>query len=292
MIKKKIKIAYYSGTGGTSRAAKYFAIAFNDDRHKIEIQQINSSTFDINNKYDLLILLYPVHAFNAPRAVYNWISHLEKVNNTPAVVISVSGGGEIIPNTACRRSPIKRLEKKGYTIIYEKMLVMPSNVMIETNETLARKLLEILPKKVFAIVEDIKKGVIRRTKPFFIDKIFSHIGEMEKFGTKYFGKKIKYTDACNGCGWCVENCPAGNITMEEKRPVFSNKCHMCLNCIYGCPNKALVSNIGKFLILKNGYNLKILENMGTLRETVEIEKLAKGYIWSGVKKYLLEDRDK
>lgn len=291
MIKKKVKIVYYSGTGGTAKAANYFQTVFKIKGFKVVCQQIKPSWQDKDHDYDMLVLLFAVHAFNAPKAVYTWISQLTKVNNLPAVIISVSGGGEIMPNTACRRSSIKRLEKKGYKVIYEKMLVMPSNILIATNEILSRMLLEILPNKIDAIVDDLEKGVIHRTKPYLIDKIISYLGEMEKPVTKYFGKKITSTNLCNGCGWCVKNCPANNINLVENRPIFNSKCHMCLNCIYGCPNKALVPNSGKFLILKNGYNLKSLENMGPIKENVDINKLAKGYAWSGVKKYLLEDEN-
>lgn len=40
-----------------------------------------------------------------------------------------------------------------------------------------------------------------------------------------------------------------------------------------------------------GYDLKTIENMGEIKEKVDVETLAKGYLWSGVKKYLLEGKD-
>ena len=44
---------------------------------------------------------------------------------------------------------------------------------------------------------------------------------MEKYGAGFFGKHIKVSDACNGCGWCVNNCPAGNILLNSGRPEFA-----------------------------------------------------------------------
>ncbi len=75
----------------------------------------------------MLLLLFSVHAFNAPDAVYKWIDGLDTVKHISAAVISVSGAGDVCPNTACRVSSIKRLTKKGYHVLYERMIVMPSN---------------------------------------------------------------------------------------------------------------------------------------------------------------------
>jgi hypothetical protein len=49
------------------------------------------------NSEHLLIILYPVYAFNAPRPVYDFISSLPMSNKAQAAVISVSGGGEVSP---------------------------------------------------------------------------------------------------------------------------------------------------------------------------------------------------
>jgi hypothetical protein len=105
--------------------------------------------------------------------VYEWIDSLPENKNSPvpAAVISVSGGGEITPNTACRVSSIRKLEKKNCTVVYEKMVVMPSNWVIKTNDELAFRLLEILPSKVEHIADDLLAGMVRRTRPKFIDLI-------------------------------------------------------------------------------------------------------------------------
>ena len=110
------------------------------------------------------------------------------------------------------------------------MFVMPSNWIIPTKHPLALKLLEILPEKVEKTVENILSGTQSRTSPLFIDRLFSRIGELEKVGAKLFGKLIKVTDDCNSCGWCARNCPAGNIDMNIEKPIFRNKCHLCLDC--------------------------------------------------------------
>jgi len=284
----KVKIAYFSGTGSTARVADTLESELLGRGVSVIRSEIRAGVLPSYDEEDFLILLFAVHAFNAPGIVYQWIDSISNDKPVPAAVISVSGGGEMTPNTACRVSSILKLEKKNYKVVYEKMIVMPSNWVVKTDDGLAIRLLKILPSKVERIVDDLLVGVVHRTEPKFIDRIFSKVGEMEKTGTKFFGKKIRVNENCNGCGWCEKKCPANNISMLNNRPVFGRECFLCLKCIYGCPNKALKARAFKFIILKEGYDLKAIEKRMEGIEPVPVEDLAKGYLWKGVKQYLLE----
>lgn len=77
--------------------------------------------------------------------------------------------------------------------------------------------------------------------------------------------------------------------MTESLPVFSGSCVLCLRCIYGCPNKALKVGAYKFLVIPEGFSLTELEMRMKDVTPAPVEELAKGYLWSGVRKYLLED---
>ncbi len=158
----KYKIAYYTGTGSTARVADCFNDILKKNDCTGNTERITSGEVSDNTPHDLLILIFPVHAFNAPEAVYKWIASVPRANGIPAAVISVSGGGEVIPNTACRQSSIRRLEKKGYQVIYERMLVMPSNWVSATKEPLAVMLLEKkVPLTEPVNIEKTAKGYLR-----------------------------------------------------------------------------------------------------------------------------------
>ncbi|MGD9778420.1 EFR1 family ferrodoxin [Methanomethylovorans sp.] len=286
---KTIKIAYFSGTGSTARVAGAFENELNRRGLSVIRSEIRGGNLRSDEKEDLLILLFAVHAFNAPRIVYQWIDSLPGARQIPVAVISVSGGGEISPNTACRLSSIRRLEMKNYRVVYEKMMVMPSNWVMRTDDGLAIRLLWILPSKVERIVDELLQGVIRRIRPKLIDCVFSRIGEMEKTGARFFGRNLRVNDTCNGCGWCAKNCPSNNITMLNNKPVFEEDCILCLKCIYGCPKQAIGAGALKFIVLKEGYDLQALEKRMQGAQLAPVEDLAKGYIWKGVKEYLLED---
>lgn len=286
---KTVKIAYFSGTGSTARVADTFENELNRRGLPVTKSQIRGGNLHSDEKEDLLILLFAVHAFNAPRIVYQWIDSLSGAKKIPVVVISVSGGGEISPNTACRLSSIRKLEKKNYRVVYEKMIVMPSNWVMKTDDGLAIRLLDVLPSKVEHIVDDLLQGLVCRTRPKPIDRVFSMIGEMEKTASRFFGRNLRVNAKCNSCGCCAKNCSANNITMLDNKPAFGEKCILCLKCIYGCPKQAIETGTLKFIVLKDGYDLKTLEKRMQGVHLAPVEDLAKGYIWKGVKEYLLED---
>ena len=172
------------------------------------------------------------------------------------------------------------------------MFVMPSNIIISYTDTLSAMLLRATPQKSERVVSDILSGKRNRTKPHLIDRFISKLGILEKNYGKSFGKKLKVNDRCIGCSWCADNCPRGNITMQDKKPVFGSKCVICLRCVYGCPKKAIVPGMGKFIVIKEGYNLKAVESRtNQMTEFPPISQIAKGFIFKGVRKYLKDNKN-
>jgi len=287
----KIRLVYYSGTGGTRIVAESFATQLREKGADVTIQRLKAGEPEASGEYDLLILLYAVYAFNAPEPVYSWIKALPQQQGKRAVVISVSGGGEISPNTACRRKAIRLLEKKGFSVEYENMLVMPSNIVIATKAPVDKMLLDILPQKVGSIIDDLSRGVVRRKPPRLIDRALASMGGLERFGGHVFGKHILVSEECNGCGYCAANCPSGNISISEGRPVFASKCYFCMNCLYSCPQQALKPGIGKMAVIKTGLDLRKLEAAPATEKVSaeQLKKMAPGIAWSAVRKYITED---
>lgn len=153
-----IQIFYFSGTQGTALVAQNISDCFN--AHGVETLVSELKDTKPVQPLTFLMVLYPVYDFGAPKPVEEWIKQLQAVPQTPAAVISVSGGGEISPNTACRVSTIKGLEQKGYDVRYESMLVMPSNVFIHYDDIVSALLIKKMPIKAEEIVADIASWAV------------------------------------------------------------------------------------------------------------------------------------
>lgn len=174
-------------------------------------------------------------------------------------------------------------------MIYEKMLVMPSNFMIGFDESLCAMVLHATPVVVDKVVLNIMAGAQHRTTPYGIDRIASKLGSFQKLGGKYFGRHLKVSDSCIDCGWCVKCCPRNNIKMNNGKHSFGEDCVICMRCIYGCPQKAIEPGFGKFMVLPDGFNLAKVENrMDHLTVYPRISQATNHASLRGVREYLRE----
>lgn len=295
---EKVLIVYYTGTGSTKLVAEAVYSKLSMKNVTAEMHRLTTaSKDDLVQKAaacQSLILIYAVHAFNAPDLVYTWLNDLDEHGQSfdgmqkRAMVVSVSGGGDMLSNTACRVKAKRYLEKKRFKVVTEAMVVMPNNWMSATPDDISKALIGVMPKKVDLWVDAFlqnKAMPVLSTKP--IDRVITSLGRLEVKGAVQFGKNIKVSEACNGCGWCEGNCPASNITMIEKIPTFGQVCHFCLGCIYGCPQKALTPGKMKFAVIPTGYPLKkYMQQPDVPLTEAEIMAQLKGVSWNGVRRYL------
>ncbi|MDD3168453.1 MAG: EFR1 family ferrodoxin [Eubacteriales bacterium] len=291
-----VRILYFSGTGGTKRFAEAFEKELKSRGITVFVKNLGESLQEKKNApaeqeigaADLNILLYSVYAMDAPRPVYDWIGSVTGQEAGKRIaVLSVSGGGEMWPNTGSRSDCCKALEDRGFRIVYDRMLCMPANVMVNYSDHLVMHLLNVIPRKVTQIVEELLAGRVRRTeskKGFFCKKL----SRVERKNSYQFAQKFQIADQCTGCGWCEQNCPTRNIEIPESasKPRFKDQCVICMRCVYGCPTNAIKVK-GNF-VLKNGFDLSAVERRMKDVELAPVEKCCKGLLYKGVKEYLLD----
>ena len=263
---KNISIDYYTGTGGCELVAKLLADKLKNSNTNIEIKRIYRNNIDdiVNIETDYYILIFPVHSFNAPKPIYEWVGHL-RGNHCKTAVISVSGGGNVITNSACRYKTAKLLKRSNFNVVFEEMIRMPNNWMKAPDKKKYTHILSKLPDMIDMISQTVLSEKRQRKIIYWIDYLISALGEAEKKGTCKFGNGIKVLDTCTCCGLCVKNCCSSNIQIKKQassdlhaKPKFGNRCDMCLGCVYNCPQKALQPTWGAFQIDKNGYDLQLM----------------------------------
>lgn len=286
---KSATIAYFSGTGGTKMAAECFESQLTGCGITVNKIKISGKTPGLAVETDLLLLLSPVYAFRLADTAERWVERLPQSVTSPiTAVISVSAGGEDSPNSACRIPCKHILEKKGYAVLYEKMLIMPSNFAEATPSELAAELIRILPKKVEGIIHDILSGGKHLTHPGVKDRIITFLGKTEHLGASLFGSSIGVSAACNQCGLCIRSCPTGNIRMTNEKPKFGHQCVWCMRCLYDCPQKALSPKLLKSTVIKEGFDIlatakEALAGAAGMGARTENDKS-----WKGVRDYLNE----
>ena len=207
----------------------------------------------INNTH--LVLLYPIHGFNAPRNVKHFVKSLPPGLYNAVSLIGV-GCSTTWVNKAVSSDLRKLFNKKGYTIFLDEILAMPLTFIMAFSDALAYKLIAESEKK----IEDISVSLVEEEQTIFrvkaTSRLLSFFGKVEALVSRIFGLELHAGNSCNSCGICWKNCPVKNIKRNNKgKPRFGFKCLMCMRCIYSCPQKAISPLFSKFVPIKKGYTL-------------------------------------
>jgi len=283
--KSNVLIVYFSGTGCTELVAKSLHEQLSTVALSVELKRIQD--YESPARSDFLVICFPVHAFNPPKPVLDWVRDLKQEFSTSTILISVSGGGSVTPNLACRLPLVRSLKRLGYNVVYEEMIVMPSNWITSTDVNVGATLLEVLPSKLSKIVHNLKEAKSKRVNPGLLNRLITFLGRSESIGAKRFGENIYVKSSCISCGLCVNTCPVMNISFKSKKPVFGLKCIMCLGCIYTCPTQALQPKVFNSVALNEGFSLKTFKASKPISDIEEIKNKTRGFLWLGVRRYLI-----
>ncbi|MCP4543001.1 MAG: hypothetical protein GY832_38280 [Chloroflexi bacterium] len=202
-----------------------------------------------------LVLLYPIHGFNAPRNVKRFVKRLPPGLYDTASMIGVGCTTHWV-NQAVSSDLRKLFTKKDYPIILDEILAMPLTFIMAFPDELACKLIAESEKK----MQDISISLIAGKKTAYRvtgkSRLLNLFGKAESFASRLFGLELYAGKNCNACGTCWNHCPEKNIERGSNgKPRFGFSCLMCMRCIYNCPQRALGPRFSKFIPIKKGYSI-------------------------------------
>lgn len=247
-------IIYFSPTGNALHLARKLAGFLDYDPAKLLPLEFIDLKLLKPEKH--LVLIYPVHGFNAPRTVKRFVKEL------PAGLydfISLIGVGSMTAwlNGAVSLELRKKLSGKSYSIVVDEILAMPLTFIMPFPDKLACKLIDESEKKIKELGQGIVEGRASLSKVAGKSKLMNFLGKVEKPAARLFGLELHANKACTSCGTCWNNCPEKNISKKSSgNPKFGFDCIMCMRCIYNCPEKAISPRFSKFIPIKQGYDLK------------------------------------
>jgi len=246
-------LIYFSPTGNVSHLAKMLANRLNS--HNAKILPLESIKVDqlTNNKH--LVLLYPIHGFNAPRNVKHFVKCLPSGLYTAVSLVGVGCTTNWV-NGAVSSDLRKLFNKKGYPIILDEILAMPLTLVMSFPDELAYQLIAESERRIEDIGMSLVEGKETKFQVKGKSRLLHFFGKAEQFASRLFGLELRAGENCTSCGACWENCPVKNIKRATSgRPRFGFNCLMCMRCIYNCPEKAIAPRFSKFLPIKQGYSL-------------------------------------
>jgi len=246
-----ITIVQFSPTGNTAYLARRLGQLL-QTTHIYALEHTDPTTMHNAEK---LVILFPIHAFNAPTTVLRFVRALPQGRFNSISLISV-GCNDSWANMAASLEVKKILTDKLYPIVVDETIAMPLTFIMGFPLDVVKSQLVTAHKTIELLASHITKGVVSQKHVPLKARVLSKIGKMEPWAARLFGLELHANKSCTRCGLCVKECPEGNIRLTERGALkFSLKCIMCLRCIYSCPVKAIAPRISKFIPIKNGYSI-------------------------------------
>lgn len=271
---KKIIIYYFSGTGNSRNVASWFAAEAS--RLSIDSEVINISLTDRLSitrptAGALIVFVSPVHGFNYPPAMINFIARFPSAKNNVLLMNTRAGmliGKFITPGLTGAAFFLASifLKIKGYKIVGMFPVDMPSNwisVHPGLNKRTVSYLHERNKEKVTVCATRVLSGrdYFKSLREVFQDLIVSPIAILYYLAGRFvFARTYIASRDCNNCDLCIKNCPVKAIIKVDNRPFWTFRCESCMKCMSYCPEKAIETAHGLIAL----YSLFISSVMVTL----------------------------
>lgn len=246
-------IIYFSPTGNAMHLAKLLADQMNTSEKDILPLEFTDPRKLKKNKN--LVLLYPVHGFNASRTVKRFVKALPPGLFEFVNLIGVGCTTNWV-NGAVSSDLRRTFRKKAYTIVADEITAMPLTFIMNFPDDLNLKLISESEKRIKYLCKNIIEKKTSCNEVQFKSKVLNFLGKAESPAARLFGLELHANKNCDSCENCWTNCPEKNIKQKKNgKPGFGFSCLMCMRCIYNCPQKAISPRISKFIPIRNGYSL-------------------------------------
>jgi len=285
---KSVAIYYFSGTGNTEIVAKMVKEAFENQSCSVDlirIEDVLKKKLSVDIKqYDLIGIGSQVIGYGTPLIVRDFVRSLPEGTGKKVFIFRTAGGVAPI-NYNVSKAIIRKLNRKGFEVVYERLFSIASNWVVKFDDGAIHQLHQATAKKVTLMCQEIINGEKRFLKTGLGQRLLMEtVAFIAQPTLRLVGKDFKVTDACTNCGLCVKNCPAENISERNGKIKFKLSCNSCLRCVYACPQNAIQFNTLKFFPVSGGYNIK-----KTLSQPVPPDAEANGAIPPFLSQYLRND---
>jgi ferredoxin len=229
----KNRIYFFTGTGNSLKLARDIANALPE----CELVAIcRDADLAASPGYDRIGFVFPVYFSGLPAMVSDFIRKAQlstaSANYYFAVAVPGASPGDSIPQAR------NLFQEKGLHLDFGTAARMTPNCVAMYNVSAFFKLFG-------------RMGDKRRAKTVIRNIVLRTTND----GTASPNQKVAYTqwldkvhafavdfavnEDCVSCGTCQSVCPAKNITLENGRPVFHDRCESCMACIQHCPKRAI-----------------------------------------------------
>lgn len=236
----KTIIYYFTGTGNSLAAAKKIAAALGDT-DLVPIASLADAPGDITPAAERVGIVCPVYFSGLPLIVDSFAERLDPAAAQYLFAVLTHGGG----GESAALGQLDRIlrQRNGRGLDAGFGVMMPGNYIMMYESPMGQKQQEILAKAgegIAAVAASIARMEKTPLPSSLINRIlYALLYPWFRSHARTDDRKFTVTGACTSCGTCVAVCPAKNIELEDKKPVWKHRCELCCSCIHTCPAKAI-----------------------------------------------------
>lgn len=272
---KKALAIYFTGTGNSKRIIDLTSNELQKHDYAVDIVNVSDNHDTDICEYDLLVISYPIYAFNAPKPVIDYVKRFKKVEKPIKCVIVKNSGEHLFWNNASSLKLISILKRKNIIVTNEYHYLMPYSFMFRHSDYMAYRMYHTASMLIPMDINDFFNDKEHHYKRFIFDRPFSFVFSIQRLGGKINGKtyKVNY-EKCLKCHKCINECPAGNIKMDGEKIIFGGKCLMCQKCVMNCPTQAIKEGLFRKWQVGRPYSF---EEVTTFQKEIKPHFCAKNY---------------
>lgn len=259
---KKMLIFCFSGTGNSLHVAQWLEEYSRGQGLECElkdISDINVKTVQAPDEDTLLVFISPIHGFNYPKPVLDFIRKFPQGNADIALLATRGGskmGKRFTPGLSGAAFFYNSfvLKRKGYSIVAQIPFDMPANCLA-LYPAQKPEAIKLMYAKNYKLVNEYGKKLLAGEKIFKARKdivqdiLITPVAIAYYLGGRLsFAKTFYATNDCTLCGKCIEICPFKAVHYEYERPYWSVDCQSCMKCMNSCPTNAIEVSHGLVLV--------------------------------------------
>lgn len=225
-------VLYFTGTGNSLDVARRIAVALDDSCRSMLDPGLSLAGSE------RVVWVFPVHSWGVPPVVLDAIGRIvPSASSALHHMVATCGDDAGLTDRQWRRAIEDGGGRTGCAFTVE----MPNTYIdlpgfdVDSMQVRDAKLVA-MPVRLESVVRAIAEGrsdtdVVRGAMPRFKSGVIYPWFMRHAIRPQAF----RSTDACVGCGRCIEVCPVGNVSLSDRRPAWGQKCTGCLACYHICP---------------------------------------------------------
>lgn len=231
-------ILYFTGTGNSKYCADFLADKLGDEVYDLS-KRIRNKDFSSLESEKTWIICAPTYAWRIPFVVTEFLEKTQLKGSNKMYFVMTCGGqiGKAekynlelcnkIGKSYCGTAKVKMAE--NYLAMFEVTDEKEEELLMNEADKVLDDAAAVI--KMEAVLPAVKEGAVGAVLSGPINEMFN----------KYYLKDDKFfvKENCTSCGLCEKNCPLGNVSIKDGRPVWNGNCTHCMACICYCPVEAI-----------------------------------------------------